>query len=338
MIAPIPTPRRIVLPVPLDDFRPLLFTGNRHVQTILGAYWTGPRLRHPTRQQVLPLPDGDALMIYDNVPDGWHDGDRIVLLVHGLTGSHASPQLQRMTRHLLNLGVRVVRMDHRGTAGGLPLARQGYHGGRSEDIRAILAEVHNWAPQSPLSLHGTSLGGNMVLKLAGEAADNPVPGLDRVSALNPPIDMAACSFLLSSRANRHYDRHFAIHMVKDAEARRRHFPDLPLIHFPKSLSSRLFDDLYTAPRHGFADALDYYAQVSAAPLVPRSPIPTLLLTARDDPFIDAGTFEALRVPDHVQVVIVPRGGHIGYLGRDGNGGVRWAEHRLVLWLTAPRSE
>jgi predicted alpha/beta-fold hydrolase len=328
-------PRRIVIPFPLDDFRPLPFTANPHVQTVLGAYWNGTKLRNPTRPQVLPLPDGDALMIYDNVPDGWQDGDRIVLLIHGLTGSHASPQNQRMGAQLLAKGARVVRMDHRGTAGGLPLARYSYHAGRSEDVRAVVAELHRWAPLSPIAVHGTSLGGNMAAKLAGEVADDPLPGLDRISALNPPLDMAACCVLLSHRNNRHYDRHFAHYMVKDAEARFRHFPDVPVVRFPKNLSSHQFDELYTAPWHGFADAADYHVRSSAAPLVERSPVPLLLLTARDDPFVDVRTFEALRVPDHVQVVIVPKGGHIGYLGSDGVGGVRWAEHRLVEWLTAP---
>lgn len=328
-------PARIVIPHSFDDFRPIAFTSNAHVQTVLGAYWNGPKLRHPTRQQVVPLPDGDALMIYDNVPEGWCDGDRMVLLVHGLTGSAMSPQNQRMGLALLALGVRVVRMDHRGTAGGLPLARYAYHAGRSDDVRAVVAEMHRWSALSPIAVHGTSLGGNMAAKLAGEAADHPVPGLDRVSAMNPPLDMAACCVLLGQRGNRHYDRHFAHYMVKDAEARFKHFPDVPVVKFPKGLTSLQFDALYTAPWHGYADTADYHARSSAAPLVERSPVPLLLLTSRDDPFIDVRIFEALRVPEHVQVVIVPKGGHIGYLGRDGVGGVRWAEQRLVAWLTAP---
>jgi predicted alpha/beta-fold hydrolase len=330
------TPPRIVIPFSLDDFRPLPFTASPTIQTILGAYWSGPPLRHPTRRQVLPLPDGDALMLYDCVPDGWVEGDRVAVLVHGLTGSHASAQMQRMTRRLLDLRVRVVRIDQRGTATGIHLARGAYHGGRSDDVRAVIAEVHRWTPLSPVSLHGSSLGGNLVLKLAGEAADNPVPGLDRVSALNPPIDMLACATLLASRPNRSYDQHFARALVRDAEARQRHFPDLPPLRFPRHMTVRLFDELYTAPRHGFANADDYYTRVSSAPLIGNSPVPVLILTARDDPFIDVASFDALRAPEHVQVAITAKGGHVAFIGRDGTGGVRWAEHRLVAWLTAPR--
>ncbi len=329
------TPRRIVPPVPLDDFRPLPLTSNPHTQTVLGAFWSGTKLRHPTRSQVLPLADGDSLMIYDCLPPTWHDGDRIAVLVHGLTGSASSPQLQRMTRRLLDLGVRVVRLDQRGTGGGLPLARGAYHGGRSDDIRAVVEEVHRWSPTAPIALHGTSLGGNLVLKLAGEAAQRPVAGLERVSALNPPIDMAASSQLLGLPANRSYDRHFALHLMRDATMRLQHFPDLPPLRFPRNMTTRLFDELYTAPYGGFADAQDYYHRVSSAPLLARSPVPTLVLTARDDPFIAIEPFDAIQAPDHVQVVIVPHGGHVGFIGRDGVGGLRWAEHRLVTWLVAP---
>lgn len=328
-------PRRIVPPVPLDDFRPLPLLANAHAQTVVGVYLSGAKFRHPTRTQVLPLPDGDALMVYDSVPAGWADGDRIAVLVHGLTGSAQSPQILRMAARLLALGVRVVRMDQRGTAAGLPLARGYLNASRSDDVRAVVAEAHRWSPASPIALHGSSLGGNLVLKLAGEAADRPVPGLERVSALNPPIDMEASSRMLATRPNRHYDRHFARHLVRESEARQALFPDLPPLRFPRHMTTWLFDEVYTAPRGGFADALDYYHRASAGPLVARSPVPTLLLTARDDPFIAVGPFEAIVAPEHVQVVIVPRGGHVGFVGRDGAGGIRWAEHRLVAWLTTP---
>jgi predicted alpha/beta-fold hydrolase len=96
----------------------------------------------------------------------------------------------------------------------------------------------------------------------------------------------------------------------------------------------LFDEHYTAPRGGFAGAADYYRRASSYPLVGRVPVPTLILTARDDPFIAVEPFENLRVPSHVEVRIVRGGGHLGFLGWDGAGGVRWAERRIVQWTAA----
>lgn len=94
---------------------------------------------------------------------------------------------------------------------------------------------------------------------------------------------------------------------------------------------RQFDELYTAPRCSFAGALDYYRRASALPLVGRITAPTLILTARDDPFIAVEPFEELIPPPQVTVQIMPHGGHLGFLGWDGSGGFRWAERRLVGW-------
>ena len=124
---------------------------------------------------------------------------------------------------------------------------------------------------------------------------------------------------------------------RKGEARRRHlhFPDLPPPSWPRRLTVRLFDDLYTAPRCDFADALDYYRRTSSLPLIPRIEVPALILTARDDPFIPVGPFEELRAPDNVEVRVVERGGHLGFLGPDGAGGIRWAERRVAEWVARP---
>ena len=95
---------------------------------------------------------------------------------------------------------------------------------------------------------------------------------------------------------------------------------------------RLFDDLYTAPRSGFRDSTDYYHRSSSHSLISRITLPTLILTARDDPFIAVEPFEELTPPPNVTLRILPKGGHVGFLGLDGDGGIRWAERRLVNWL------
>jgi predicted alpha/beta-fold hydrolase len=239
-----------------------------------------------------------------------------------------------MARHLLALGVRTVRLDMRGTGQGFPLARRVYHGGRSDDIRAALLAMHSWSPPSPLLVIGISLGGNLALKVAGEVARHPVPNLARVAVLAPPIDLTRCATLLCRPANRMYEDNFVRLLVAEARRRDRYFNEPSPVRFPRRTTMRMFDDLYTAPRSGFADALDYYRRASAGPLVPHIRVPTLIMAARDDPFIAVEPFEELRVPSHIQVRIVPRGGHVGFLGWDGAGGIRWAERRLVEWVVA----
>ena len=161
---------------------------------------------------------------------------------------------------------------------------------------------------------------------------DPVPGLERVAAVAPPIDLLRCAALLALPRNRLYDRYFANILVSQVRLHRSHFPDLPPVHFPRGMTLRLFDEIYTAPQGGFADAFDYYRRASALPLIPRIALPTFILAARDDPFIAVEPFEALAGPAHLKVQIVARGGHCGFLGWDGTGGIRWGERRIADWL------
>lgn len=313
-------------------FRPLRFLGNAHVQTVLGSLLPGPRLLMPSVERAVGLPDGDRLVLHDSVPAGWRAGDPVALLVHGLGGSHRSGSVRRVARLLCGRGWRAVRVDLRGCGRGIALARRPYHAGCSEDVRAALEDVESHCPGSPLALVGFSLGGNIVLKLAGEAAGRPLPALGAVAAVSPPVDLARCSAQLSRRRNRLYELHFLSGLIELARRRSRIFPDDPLPRFPRRLTLRRFDDLYTAPRAGFADAADYYRRASSLPLLARIGVPTLVLTARDDPFIAVEPLEGLAAPAHVEVRIVPYGGHLGFLGADGLGGVRWGEGQVVDWL------
>jgi predicted alpha/beta-fold hydrolase len=306
------------------------------VQTVLSTWLRGAEVSLETREHTVPLADGDRLMLHDTVPPGWQPGQRVALLVHGLGGSHRSSHLQRLAVRFLQHGMRVVRMDLRGCGRGMPLARKSYHGGCSDDLRAAAFEIHRWSPTSPLVLAGISLGGNIVLKLAGEAATDPVPKLEQVVAIAPPIDMPGCARLLAQPRNRLYERHFLFTLVSQVRQRQRFFPDLPVLEFPRRPTLRVFDEVYTAPRWGFRDAADYYRRASALPLVAEIPVPTLILTAQDDPFIAVEPFRKLQVPKHIEVHILNHGGHLGFLGWDGAGGIRWAERRIADWVVGPK--
>jgi predicted alpha/beta-fold hydrolase len=314
------------------DFRPLPLLGNPHVQTVLAYLLPGSRGSIAAARYRVALPDGDQLAVYDSIPDRWRPGAPIVVLVHGLGGDHRSPILVRLTRRLLPLGRRVVRLDLRGCGRGVALARRPYHAGSSPDVRAVLDAVHAGCPMSPIWLVGFSLGGNIALKLAGEAAAVPVPGLARVAAIGPPIDLARCVDLIGEPRNRFYEVHFLRDLIALGRQRRRYFPELPLVRFTPTLTLRAFDEQYTAPLAGFRDAADYYRRASSLPLVPRIALPTLILTSRDDPFIAVEPFETLAALANVAVRISPRGGHLGFIGWDGRGGIRWVDRQLVEWL------
>lgn len=318
------------------DFRPLPLLSNPHIQTVLGTWLRGASLPFQSRERHVRLPDGDRLVLHDSVPGRWRPGHPVALLVHGLCGSHRSGYMQRLASTLLPRGWRVARLDLRGCGRGLALARQPYHAGSSNDVRAAAAEIHRDCPTSPLVLIGFSLGGNIVLKLAGEAREHPVPGLQRVAVLAPPIDLERCVALLREPRNRFYELHFIRELTQLARRRQSCIPNLPALRLPRALTMPLFDELYTAPRCGFAGALDYYRRSAALPFIPKIEVPALILTARDDPFVAVEPFETLAAPAHVEVHILPRGGHLGFLGWDGAGGIRWAEQRLADWVRRGR--
>src|SRR5262249_54740513 len=155
-------------------------------------------------------------------------------------------------------GWRAVRLDLRGCGHGAALARRTYNGGCSDDVRAAVREIQSWGPAAPISLVGFSLGGNIVLKLAGESRDRAIERLHAVAAIAPPIDLERCAALISLRRNRLYERYFVESLRRQVIVQGRFYRDVPLPRFPRRLTMRLFDDLYTAPRGGFRDAVDYY--------------------------------------------------------------------------------
>lgn len=314
-------------------FQPLPLLANAHVQTVLGnlpmARARGPR---PAKRLAV-LPDGDCIVVHETAPHGAKAGDDapIALLVHGLGGSHQSGYMQRTSIRLSRLGWRVLGMDLRAAGAGVRLARRFYTAACSADVRAVVAQVGAAFPQAPLAIVGFSLGGNIVLKYAGEVGAQPPPGLRAIAALAPPIDLVGCSALMAKYPL--YDAFYVHHLTRQVALHQASFPDLPPITFPRRTVLRQFDDLYTAPRWGYADALDYYRQASALPWIGAIRVPTFILTARDDPFVAVESFEALRGLASVELHISAHGGHLGFLGLDDVGGIRWAETQMIAWLT-----
>jgi predicted alpha/beta-fold hydrolase len=314
-------------------FEPHPLLRNAHAQTIAGRYLPGRRIDLPYTTHELPLPDGDRLCVFESIPTGWTPGAPVVLLVHGLGGCARARYVTRVAERLFRLGQRCVRMNLRGAGAGFGLARGIYHSGRTEDVRAVAEWLAGRAPGSPLALLGFSLGANLVLKLAAEAAAVPLAGLDCVVAANPPLDLAACCRAMREPRNQIYNRNFVKSLRREVARLHARFPDLPRIDVGSVTSVYEFDDRYTAPRNGFASADDYYARCSAGPLVGAIPVPGLVVHAADDPFIPVETVARAPFPPHVELRIEARGGHLGFLSAQGDAlDRRWLDAALAWWL------
>jgi hypothetical protein len=304
------------------------------LQTLAGAYIPETLPREAAIRFTVQLEDGDKLVLHDDCPAQWSAGDRVALLIHGLTGSHRSPYLVRTAQKLFRQGVRVFRLDLRGCGAGHGLACMPYHSGRSEDAAAALRCIARLTNASPTSLVGFSLGGNIALKLAGELGANALPGLDSVLAICPPIDLAASAANMNRWPNRLYDRRFVLDLMRQVERLNRVRADSPRVEFatrPRKISE--FDDLYTAPVCGFGNAAAYYQACSAKAFLPRIALPTLIMAAEDDPLIPVALFHAAELSSQVDLKITTGGGHLGYIGRSGfDPDRRWIEWRIVAWI------
>ena len=314
----------------LKPFNPFPFLNNPHVQTVLGSLLSGAGESYPTTPRLLRMDDGDHVALHESFSRNWRSGDPIAILVHGLGGSHRSGYMQRVGGALYRQGVRVVRLDLRGAGASMPHSRKFYNAANSGDLRAVAAQLHVEHPASPLAVVGFSLGGNIALKFAGEEAAAPLPNLRAVAALAPPIDLVRCSEMMANHP--WYDAFYVRHLIRQVRDHQLCFPDLPPIVFPRGLTLWQFDELYTAARWGYPDAKTYYRTASA--YLPAIRVPTFVLTARDDPFVAVEPFERVAALPNLAVHIVPHGGHLGFVGRDGLGGIRWAETRLIEWVLA----
>ena len=319
--------RAVLARLSQPDFRPHGLLGDPYSQTIVGAYLPGRGLAD-RQQHVVPLPDGDRLVIVENRAIAAAPGARVVVLAHGLCGSHRSSYLMRLGRKCLARGWHVLRVNLRNCGPGFGQARQLYHSGRSEDLRAVAHWATSRFPGSPITLAGFSLSGNIVLKLAGEGGD--VGRVDGFTAVCPPVDLAGAARKLEQPRNRFFDAYFVKQLRVTAQ--RLAALESQVVSLPVHMTLRGFDDAYTAPRSGFRDAADYYRRCSALPLLGAITKPTLIVAAADDPIVDVSGLEATAPSDYLDLVVTERGGHLGFLGR-GAASWRWMDDVLLSWLS-----
>lgn len=307
---------------------PPWFLRGSHKQTFGGHYLPGKKIGHPHKRYFVPLPDGDTLVLHENLPRHWSNGKPLVVLVHGLTGSHRSGTISRMAWIAAQKGLGVIRVDLRGAGDGLTLAKKPYNGGCSDDLKLALAHIAKIYPASPMGVMGVSLGANITLRLAGTMGPevrDALPMWKGVVALNPPVDLAACCRLLEKPENRIYEKIFIKELWEFEKLRRSVHPvPFPLSNKPPQTLLE-FDTTVTAPIWGFASAQDYYDWGSSLKYLPAVDVPTWIMTSKDDPFIDYRPLEPF-VGQHpkIKIDIVAHGGHLGYIIWK-NGPYRWAE-------------
>jgi len=270
-----------------------------------------------------------------------------VIIVHGLEGSSTSQYMLGVTEKGLATGMNVIRYNQRNCGGTDALAPVLYHSGLSNDVAAVAREVIARDGVSRLALVGFSMGGNIVLKLAGEWGAQAPPQFRAVAACCPAIDLATSADTLHEPANRIYEKYFLWALHRRMLQKARLFPDHFDVRRLRGIRSlREFDDKVTAYYCGFTGVDDYYDRASAAHAVERIAVPALVLHAANDPFIriTPETRRKISANPNIAFVETEDGGHCAFIGTtdgrspragnrsDGYGDGYWAEHQIVNFL------
>lgn len=259
-----------------------------------------------------------------------------LLALHGLEGSSSAHYMRGIAEKAFGRGLNAVLLNQRNCGGTEHLSRGLYHSGLTADPLAVMHILARDEGLQTFGVAGYSLGGNLTLKLAGEAADGRAPYLRAACAVSPTMDLALCVDALERPANRLYQWNFVRNLRGRMRRKARAWPDLYDVSVLRGVwTVRQFDEVLTAPHHGFADAADYYYRASSLRVVQHIRIPTLVISAADDPFVPPQQFTRpeLTSNPNVRVHVTPHGGHCGFLTDaaktyDGY----WAEEQLVSFI------
>ena len=325
----------------IEPFQPHRLMQNPHTQTVMGNLLRSQQGVDFRRERIL-TPDGDFLDLdfADVAGATWDDlGEKtpIALFLHGLEGNARSGPAQEIYRYLSNRGVRCVGMNMRSCSGELNRTPKLYHAGMTEDLAFVLGWLQDRFPDVPRGIVAISLGSNIMLKYLGEQGTTAQDMLAAAVAISPPFDLLAGSYVMAgTRTGKLYTQR----MLGPLKDKVRGLA--PLIDNKVDISQldevndfRKFDDLYTAPLHGFQGADDYYVRSSSQNFIADIRLPTLILRAVDDPFFDSTDipYQIIEQNPNLYGGFPAHGGHVGFVeGVLPGQYTYWAERQAARFL------
>ena len=326
----------------MRPFVPRRFLRNGHLQTIVGSFLP--------RTYSLPEPESQFIEVEAATSTcsasfvlchcHWQPAEvrnerLTMVIVHGLEGSSSSPYVLGNSARAWKAGCNVVRMNMRSCGAGEHCSPSIYHAGRSEDVAIVMAELVRTHLIRSFALVGYSMGGNLVLKLAGELGTAPPPYLKAVVGVSPVMDLVASAAALHEPQNRIYETRFLSDLLKHFRHKVELYPDLYSADGLKNIRTiRQFDEQVVARYGGFAGADDYYRSVASSNWVQDIIVPTLILHALDDPFIRVTpeTRGKLLANSRVRLIETRHGGHCAFLSLEPGDAGFWAERTLLDFL------
>jgi len=286
-----------------------------------------PALAHTAARRWLQPLDRQALNHAHDIP--------ALVLFHGLEGSSQSRYAQSIAHYFRARGWIVVVAHFRGCSGFPNRMARAYYSGDTDEIGFILAQLKAKAPNAKWHAAGVSLGGNALVKYLGENAES-TRWLHACTAISVPLDLVAAGEALSrTPAGRYiYSRYFLKSMITKIREKAQRFPGITdTFKLGQVKTIRDFDDLYTAPMHGYKNALDYWTRASAKPVLKSVSRPTLILNARNDPFIPEASLPGTsECSDAILLHQPAQGGHVGFITGGFPGNLNWLPNRMANYF------
>lgn len=261
-----------------------------------------------------------------------HEGlKKLVIVSHGLEGHSERPYVLGMCRKMNALGYDALAWNFRSCGPFMNRQKRFYHSGATEDLAHVIE--HAQAEYDAIALVGFSMGGNLCLLHTGREQATLNSKVKAVVGISVPCDLEACAHQLAKRQNTIYMTRFLKDLRSKMRVKHAQFPDIPLESLDSIKNFQDFDDLYTAPLHGFADAKDYWTQSSCLGYLQKIQIPALVVNAKDDPFLSdsAYPYDVVKPLDHVYLETPENGGHVGFVSFHADGGY-WIEDRVGEFL------
>ena len=301
-----------------------------HAQTIYPYYLPRPAVLY--RRERLQAPDGDVWDFDWVDAELARDGTPLVVLFHGLEGDSGSHYARTVMAHSHALGWRGVIPHFRGCGGELNHRPRAYHSGDHEEVGAMLAAIRARVPApTPIHAVGVSLGGSALLNWLGRAGAAAAATVTRAAAVSAPLDLTAAGQAIDRGLNRIYARHFLSTLIPKSRAMAARHPGLlDPARLDRIRSMFDFDEVVTAPLHGFAGCHDYWTRSSSRRFLAGIRTPTLVRNALNDPFVPA---HALAGPHEVSSAVrldyPAAGGHVGFVSGRFPGSMRWLSDHLM---------
>ena len=306
-----------------------------HAQTLYAAL-VAPHPRAHYDRERWNTPDHDFIDVdwvrrTAAAPDA-HAGDSpLVVLFHGLEGCSASPYAHALMARVRKRGWDGAVVHFRGCSGEPNRLPRAYHSGDTAEIDWILQRLRGEHPRREIHAVGISLGGNALLKWLGERAQDAARIVSRAAAVSAPLDLMAAGDALGRGFNLVYTRAFLSTLKRKSLAKLAGYPDLydaAAVRTARTL--RAFDDVVTAPLHGFRDTDDYWTRASSKPWLSRIEVPTLIVNARNDPFLPERALPSQsEVSAQVTLELPREGGHVGFVGGRFPGNLDWLPQRII---------